>query len=289
MNGESSITDNLVAQLQQDLGQASGTPPAEPPAAAAKPDTKPAAPATTTPQEYEIDGAKYTPDQIKEALKTHKDIHTFRSNLTSEKKELASITRAIDPVFSLVDAMAKNPEAAKDLRNQIEAQLGEEAAKSFDATIALKRAELKDPREAEFQQRQIELDQRQFDMDYAEEKKSLMRARGTEGEEGYMPGLTEDEIAKVEDFADETLKKDREINPKAAALTLERAYLLSPLYQQKLRESADAYVKAEKDKAKGQPGGKAAGAPAPRRKPGEPMKASDISDEDMQSIRESVG
>jgi hypothetical protein len=247
---------------------------------------KPPAP----PDEYDFDGEKYKADQIKIALKSHKNLHQFRSSLTNKEKEVSALLRSVDPVFGMSELLGNSFDEkgnyvegsiAQQIREMLAAEFGEDKAKVFDSVAKLKRAELQDPREAEYAEREQKLNERQFELDYAEEKRNLKNPVGNEGEQGYIPGLTDDEIRQVEEFAAQMLIEDRKKDPEAPALSLDKVYKMSPLYQQKMIESVKAAAKVELDIQKGQPGGKSTATTPRARKPGDPIQITDEQAEDI--------
>ncbi|MFH1740326.1 MAG: hypothetical protein ABIH23_15060 [bacterium] len=188
---------------------------------------------TTAPVTPWKDGEKeYTPEQLREAIKSHNDFHALMSGVKQKSKDVAKIEAALDPAFKLTELLAKDSSMSSALRDALEAAGGEEAAKLLDQFLALKKSGLQDPREQEFAEREKVIAEKEATIHYNEVIKKMTKDNK----------FTPEELKEFEDFiANYYTRMEAENLP---FLEPEDLYVKSPLYRKKIE--AETLAKAEK-------------------------------------------
>jgi hypothetical protein len=193
------------------------------------------------------DGKKeYTPDQLRKALKDSTDLHAALSSVKKKQGEFAKVEAALTPIFELAKLIAtdsldekgnyKPGSNGEQLRNQIAALYGDEAATKLDALAKMQKFGIEDPREQEFADRDAALNAREAELHYDDVMKKLI------GENSF----TADEGKEFDEFCRDYYTK-METDDTLPFREPEELYLLSPLYKKKIEAAATA--KAEKEAA----------------------------------------
>lgn len=258
---------DMVAKLEaqgikpQDGPAMDGTP-AQP----AGPQPKPAGSEQgATIQAWKDGETEYTPEQLREALGTHKRVRDFDVANTNRAKELAKIEAALDgkdfSLFRMTERLTKDSlddkgkikegSRAAEVLDAIRAIAGDDEAADFEKLLSLKKSGLVDPREAELSRREAELNAHKVESEFNKSIEKLI------GDNKLTP---EEESEFVQFYADylDKVEKDPQ-NPDLPWLTPEKAFMQSPLRDKKIAEKAKAEaIKEAEEKRQREDAAKAA-------------------------------
>lgn len=181
-------------------------------------------------------GKEYTPEQLREAIKSHNDFHALMSGVKQKSKDVAKIEATLDPAFKLVEVIGKDKELSEALRSALEASGDPEAAKLLDAFLSLKKSGMPDPRDEEYTEREKKVAEREARIHYADVMEKLTKDnKFTPEERKEFENYLADYYSRLETEEGLAFKEPDEL------------YLLSPLYRKKIE--ADATAKAEQKAA----------------------------------------